>query len=56
MGRVRRVCLKQNLKLWGIITSAWLGLAVGLAIRTSGMLYIFGCLVLPALVEGQAVA
>ena len=39
-----------NLKFWGLITSAWLGLAVGLAIRTSGMLYTFGCLVLPALV------
>jgi ABC-type Mn2+/Zn2+ transport system permease subunit len=38
-----------NLKLWGLVTSAWLGLAVGLAIRTSGMLYTFGCLVLPAL-------
>jgi ABC-type Mn2+/Zn2+ transport system permease subunit len=40
----------MNLKLWGLITSAWLGLAVGLAIRTSGMLYTFGCLVLPPLV------
>jgi zinc/manganese transport system permease protein len=40
----------MNLKSWGLITSAWLGLAVGLAIRTSGMLYTFGCLVLPALV------
>jgi ABC-type Mn2+/Zn2+ transport system permease subunit len=40
----------MNLKLWGVIISVWLGLAVGLAIRTSGMLYTFGCLVLPALV------
>lgn len=40
----------MNLKLWGLIASAWLGLAVGLAIRTSGMLYTFGCLVLPPLV------
>ena len=40
----------MNLKLWGLITSAWLGLAVGLAIRVSGMLYTFGCLVLPALI------
>jgi ABC-type Mn2+/Zn2+ transport system permease subunit len=38
-----------NLKLWGCIIAVWLGLAVGLAIRTSGMLYTFGCLVLPAL-------
>jgi ABC-type Mn2+/Zn2+ transport system permease subunit len=39
-----------NLKLWGLITAGWLGLAIGLAIRTSGMPYTFGCLVLPALV------
>ena len=32
------------------LLSAWLGLAVGLSIRASGMLYTFGCLVLPALV------
>jgi ABC-type Mn2+/Zn2+ transport system permease subunit len=35
---------------WAAFMSAWLGLAVGLSIRTSGMLYTFGCLVLPALV------
>ena len=32
-----------------ILLSAWLGLAVGLSIRVAGMLYTFGCLVLPAL-------
>jgi ABC-type Mn2+/Zn2+ transport system permease subunit len=40
----------MNIKLWGLLIAVWLGLAVGLAIRTSGMLYTFGCLVLPALV------
>jgi zinc/manganese transport system permease protein len=35
---------------WGAFTSTCLGLAVGLSIRSSGMLYTFGCLVLPALV------
>ena len=30
--------------------AAWLGLAVGLAIRTSGAVFTFGCLVLPGLV------
>jgi ABC-type Mn2+/Zn2+ transport system permease subunit len=30
--------------------AAWLGLCVGLSMRVSGMLYTFGCLVLPALV------
>jgi ABC-type Mn2+/Zn2+ transport system permease subunit len=33
-----------------VLLSAWLGLAVGLSIRVSGMLYTVGCLVLPALV------
>jgi ABC-type Mn2+/Zn2+ transport system permease subunit len=40
----------MKMKIWGLVTSAWLGLAVGLSIRASGMLYTFGCLVLPALV------
>lgn len=35
---------------WATITSAWLGLGVGLSIRSAGMLYTFGCLVLPALI------
>ncbi|MDD5642842.1 MAG: iron chelate uptake ABC transporter family permease subunit [Syntrophales bacterium] len=39
-----------NLAFWGLASSAWLGLAVGLSIRVSGMLYTFGCLVLPALI------
>ena len=29
---------------------AWIGFAIGFSIRTSGTLYTFGCLVLPALV------
>lgn len=36
--------------LWSVATSVWLGLAVGLSIRSSGMLYTFGCLVLPPLI------
>jgi ABC-type Mn2+/Zn2+ transport system permease subunit len=40
----------MRIRTWNVITSAWLGLAVGLSIRASGMLYTFGCLVLPALV------
>ena len=32
------------------LAAAWLGLVLGVAMRTSGMLYSFGCLVLPALV------
>jgi ABC-type Mn2+/Zn2+ transport system permease subunit len=35
---------------WLAVTSGWLGLSVGLSIRVSGILYGFGCLVLPALV------
>jgi len=40
----------MKMKIWSLTTSAWLGLAVGFSIRASGMLYTFGCLVLPALV------
>jgi ABC-type Mn2+/Zn2+ transport system permease subunit len=32
------------------VSAVWLGLVLGLAIRASGTLYTFGCLVLPALV------
>lgn len=28
---------------WGALMSVWLGLAVGMSIRSSGMLYTFGC-------------
>jgi ABC-type Mn2+/Zn2+ transport system permease subunit len=35
---------------WTALLSVWLGLVVGLSIRVSGILYGFGCLVLPALV------
>jgi zinc/manganese transport system permease protein len=36
--------------LWSGALSLWLGLLVGLSISVSGVLYTFGCLVLPALV------
>jgi zinc/manganese transport system permease protein len=39
-----------KIPLWGAVAAIWLGLAVGLSIRSSGMLYTFGCLVLPALI------
>jgi ABC-type Mn2+/Zn2+ transport system permease subunit len=35
---------------WAVLESLWLGLAVGLSIRASGMLFTFGSLVLPPLV------
>ncbi len=35
--------------IWSAAVCAWLGLTVGLSIRSAGMLYTFGCLVLPAL-------
>jgi ABC-type Mn2+/Zn2+ transport system permease subunit len=40
----------MSTRLWAGGVSVWLGLVVGLSIRTSGVLYAFGCLVLPALV------
>ena len=36
-------------RVWSVGTAIWLGAAIGLSIRVSGMLYTFGCLVLPAL-------
>lgn len=39
--------------LWALLTVGWLGLAVGLTMRATGMLFTFGCLVLPALLAKQ---
>ena len=36
-------------RAWAVAISLWLGLVTGLSIRASGILYSFGCLVLPAL-------
>jgi ABC-type Mn2+/Zn2+ transport system permease subunit len=36
--------------LWAIGVAVWMGLAIGLCIRATGMLYTFGMLVLPGLV------
>jgi ABC-type Mn2+/Zn2+ transport system permease subunit len=44
------VAVGMKIGHWGLMTAVWLGLAIGLSIRASGMLYTFGCLVLPALV------
>lgn len=35
---------------WAIGLAIWLGVSVGFSIHTAGMLYSFGCLVLPALI------
>ncbi len=47
---VLAVAVGMKLQYWRMGTAIWLGLAVGLSMRASGMLYTFGCLVLPALV------
>jgi ABC-type Mn2+/Zn2+ transport system permease subunit len=47
---VMAAAVGMRVGLWALITTAWMGLCVGLSIRVSGMLYTFGCLVLPALV------
>ncbi|MBI1369449.1 MAG: iron chelate uptake ABC transporter family permease subunit [Planctomycetes bacterium] len=41
--------LGVRVRLWNFAIAIWLGLTLGLSLRTSGMLYAFGCLVLPAL-------
>lgn len=40
----------MRVTLWAGALTIWLGLSVGLSLRVSGMLYTFGCLVLPALI------
>jgi ABC-type Mn2+/Zn2+ transport system permease subunit len=40
----------MRVRLWASIAFVWIGFAIGFSIRTSGTLYTFGCLVLPALV------
>jgi len=40
----------MRVTLWAVVLTVWLGLMVGLSLRVSGMLYTFGCLVLPALI------
>ncbi len=44
------VAVGLNLTLWSRLTAIWLGIGVGLALQVSGMLFTFGCLVLPALI------
>jgi ABC-type Mn2+/Zn2+ transport system permease subunit len=39
-----------RLSFWNAAMAIWLGVAVGLSIRSGGTLYTFGCLVLPALI------
>lgn len=41
--------LGMRITPWLMMLAAWLGLTAGLSLRVSGMLYTFGCLVLPAL-------
>ncbi len=36
--------------LWAGVTAVWLGVVVGLSLRVSGLVYTFGCLVLPGLI------
>jgi ABC-type Mn2+/Zn2+ transport system permease subunit len=40
----------MRVTMWTVGLTLWLGLVVGLSMRVSGMLYTFGCLVLPALI------
>lgn len=39
-----------RVSVWSAGFTVWLGLTVGMAIRVSGVLYTFGCLILPALI------
>jgi len=43
------VAVGMRASVWNAAVAAWLGLVVGLATRATGLLYTFGCLVLPPL-------
>jgi ABC-type Mn2+/Zn2+ transport system permease subunit len=43
----------MRVPVWTVGLTLWLGLVIGLSMRVSGMLYTFGCLVLPALIAKQ---
>lgn len=45
---VMAAAVGANIFLWSIAIASTLGLTTGLAIRSSGMLFTFGCMVLPA--------
>jgi len=45
---VMAAAVGANIMIWSVTLSISLGLATGLAIRSSGMLFTFGCLILPA--------
>jgi len=47
---VMAAAVGMSVSLWSLALSATLGLVSGLAIRTTGLLFTFGCLVLPALI------
>ncbi len=50
MDPMMAMAVGMRTRSWAVASSAWLGLAAGLSMRSAGMLYTFGCLVLPALV------
>lgn len=50
MDRAMAAAVGIPVRLSDRLIAVWLGLAVGLAIRVSGVAYAFGCLVMPALI------
>lgn len=42
--------LGVRVRLWSPLMAAWLGLTLGLAMHAGGLLYCFGCLVLPPMI------
>lgn len=50
MDREMAGAVGMPVRLWEAGLWVWLGLSVGLAIRVAGLIYAFGCLVLPALI------
>jgi len=50
MDREMAAAVGLRIGRWSVATAVFLGVAVGLSNRVAGMIYTFGCLVLPALV------
>lgn len=50
MDPVMAAAVGLSVPAWSLVLSALLGLVSGLAIRSTGLLFTFGCLVLPALI------
>jgi ABC-type Mn2+/Zn2+ transport system permease subunit len=50
MDRATAAALGVRVRAWDTALAVWLGLAIGLSLHVAGLLYVFGCLVVPAMI------